>query len=139
MRSRIMKSSLLRAVFLCAAVAYGSGALAAELAARSSQAGGVAVRVKPTEVSAGAPAWRFEVVLDTHGGSLDDDLAKTAVLVDGAGKKYSAAGWEGDPAGGHHRKGVLRFKPLSPPPAAIEMRIQRAGEAAPRSFRWDLK
>lgn len=138
MRSRVVKSSL-RVVVLCALVAYGSGALAAELAPQSTQAGGVAIRVKPADVSAGASTWQFQVSLDTHSGSLDDDLAKTAVLVDGAGKQYAAAGWQGDSSGGHHRSGVLQFKPLSPRPAALELRIKRAGEPAPRSFRWELK
>ncbi|MBI2959712.1 MAG: hypothetical protein HYY28_05315 [Betaproteobacteria bacterium] len=140
MRSRIVKSfSPLKALVLCAAVAFASGAFAADLSPQSSQADGVAIRVKPTDVSPGASSWQFQVTLDTHSGSLDDDLAKTAVLVDRAGKRYVAVSWQGDPAGGHHRSGVLRFKALSPRPDAIEMRIQRSGEAAPRSFRWQLK
>ena len=38
-----------------------------------------------------------------------------------------------------HREGVLRFKPISPRPQSIELQITRAGEDAPRSFRWQLK
>jgi hypothetical protein len=34
---------------------------------------------------------------------------------------------------------VLKFKPVSPTPATIELQIKRAGEANPRSFRWQLK
>jgi hypothetical protein len=59
--------------------------------------------------------------------------------VDATGKQHPAAGWDGDPAGGHHRKGVLRFKALSPRPDALEMRILRQGETAARTFRWKLK
>ena len=47
--------------------------------------------------------------------------------------------WEGDPPGGHHRKGVLKFDAVNPRPQDIELRITRAGEPKPRSFRWQLK
>ena len=140
MHSSILRSlSSLRTVALCAAVIFATGATAAELAQRDSQGGGVSISVKPADVSASASTWRFEVALNTHMGSLDDDLAKTAVLIHGAGKPHAAAGWQGDPGGGHHRRGVLLFKPLSPQPKAIELDIRRAGEAAPRQFRWELK
>ncbi|MBX9812146.1 MAG: hypothetical protein K2Y16_11135 [Burkholderiales bacterium] len=46
---------------------------------------------------------------------------------------YSPVKWQGDPPGGHHHKGTLQFKPVSPAPASIELRIQRAGETNPRS------
>ena len=140
MFSRILKPfSLLPAFVLCAALLHASGAAAAELAPQSSQAGGVIVSVKPTDVSAAATTWQFQVTLTTHSGDLGDDLARTATIVAGAGKPQPAAAWEGDPAGGHHRKGVLRFEALSPRPDAIELRILRPGETAPRTFRWKLK
>lgn len=140
MRSRsLIPFSLLHALVLCAALLYALGGAAAELEQQSSQAGGVSVSVKPTDVSAAAATWLFQVTLTTHSGDLGDDLARTATLVDSAGKHYPAAGWDGDPAGGHHRKGVLRFKAQSPRPDALELRIQRQGESAPRTFRWKLK
>jgi hypothetical protein len=140
MPSRILKpSSLFRALVLCATLLYALGAAAAELAQQSSQAGGVGISVKPTEVSAAATTWLFEVTLTTHSGDLGDDLARTATIVDAAGKQYPAVGWEGDPPGGHHRKGVLRFKARSPRSDALELRILRQGETAPRTFRWKLK
>lgn len=140
MRSRALKPlPLFHALVLCAAALYASGAAAAELAQQSSQAGGVTMSVKPTDVSAAAKTWLFQVELNTHSGDLGDDLARTATIVDAAGRQQPALGWEGDPAGGHHRKGVLRFKALSPRPDALELRIARAGETAPRTFRWNLK
>lgn len=139
MRNRSLKSfSPLSAVVLCASVLFAPVAAAAGLEPQNSRAEGVSISVKPVEVSAGAAAWQFEVALNTHSGSLDDDLSKTATLLAG-GKQYPAAGWEGSAAGGHHRKGVLRFEAVSPQPEAIELRIVRPGEAAPRSFRWKLK
>jgi hypothetical protein len=140
MPSRIVKPvSLVRALVLCAALLYTLGAAAAELAPQNSQAGGVGVSVKPTDVSANAATWKFEVTLTTHSGDLGDDLARTATLLDAAGKPQPAQGWDGDPPGGHHRKGVLQFKAPSPRPDALELRIQRSGEAAPRKFSWKLK
>src|SRR5512142_2228690 len=81
---------------------------AAALKAVTSDAGAVRVVVKPKNVGGGA-AWEFEVAMDTHIKPLDSDLAKSATLVDGGGRRYAADSWQGDPPGGHHRKGVLRF------------------------------
>jgi hypothetical protein len=140
MRSRILKSLFSFPLwFVFASALYASGALADELVQQSKQANNVSVSVKPVDVSAGAAIWRFQVALNTHSGALEDDLAHSATLVDAAGKQHAALGWDGDPAGGHHRRGVLRFKALSPRPDALELRILRAGETAPRTFRWNLR
>ncbi len=137
MRSRSLKlTSLLPALALGAFVLSATGAPAVELEKQTSQADSVSISVKPVDVT--AANWQFEVALNTHGGSLDDDLTKTATLL-AAGKQYPAAGWEGSAAGGHHRKGVLSFKAVSPRPDAIELRIVRQGEAAPRTYQWKLK
>jgi hypothetical protein len=114
------------------------GAAAAELEPRSSSAAGVTVNVTPKSVAPGAAAWEFGVVLDTHSQALDDDLVKSAVLVDSQGVRHTPLAWEGAAPGGHHREGVLRFKPLSPFPDAFELHISRPGEAQPRVFRWAL-
>jgi len=126
-------------LLLGAAMLFGTGAFAAGLASQTSEAGGVTIAVRPVDVSAGSKIWSFEILLSTHSQELSDDLARTAYIVDRAGKKnLRPTGWEGDTPGGHHRKGVLRFQALTPAPKAIELRIQRAGEKAPRVFRWDL-
>jgi len=139
MPSRNLKPfSPLPALVLCASLLYALGAAAAELAPQNSQSGGVGVNVKPTDVSANAVAWKFQVTLTTHSGDLGDDLARSATLMDAAGKPQPALGWDGDPPGGHHRKGVLRFKALSPRPDALELHVRRAGEATPRKFIWKL-
>ena len=124
---------------LGAAILFGPPAHAADLAQQSSANGGVAIAVKPIEISAKAASWSFQVTLTTHSQELNDDLVRTADIVDGAGKKASPTTWEGDAPGGHHRKGVLRFKALTPPPEAIELQIQRPGESGPRKFNWKLK
>ena len=85
-----------------------------------------------------AKTWDFEVVLETHTKALNDDLAKSSVLV-ADGKQYPPLGWEGAPPGGHHRKGKLRFKAIAPPPASVELQIRLAEDPSPRSFKWLLK
>lgn len=85
-----------------------------------------------------AKTWDFEVTLETHTKVLNDDLAKSSVLIAG-GKQYLPLGWEGAPPGGHHRKGKLRFKAIAPPPAPVELQIRLAEDPSPRSFKWLLK
>jgi len=95
----------------------------------------VTVSVTPHELANDKP-WAFELVFTTHTQPLGDDLMKSAALVDASGARHAPLAWRGDGPGGHHRKGVLVFAPLVPRPAAIELQVQRAGEAAPRSFKW---
>jgi len=122
-----------------AAMLFGSAAFAGDLAAQSSESDGVTIEVKPVDVSAKATSWSFQVSLSTHNQDLGDDLVRTAYIMNRAEKKQATpTAWKGDAPGGHHRIGVLSFKALTPLPKAIELRVQRAGEKAPRIFRWDL-
>jgi hypothetical protein len=118
--------------FLAGAVAYAAG-----LATKTSAAAGVTLKVTPVTIS--GPTWDFEVVLDTHSKELSDDLVKSAVLVTDTRTTHTPTAWQGDAAGGHHRKGVLRFKPVTPQPRTIELQIRRPGETAPRTFSWVLQ
>jgi hypothetical protein len=77
--------------------------------------------------------------MDTHTKPLNDNIAEISVLVDDAGKRSTPVAWQGDPPGGHHRKGVLRFAAPTDMPAAVELRIGGIGGAGTRSFRWELK
>jgi hypothetical protein len=123
--------------FLVMALSLGMAAHGADnLPTRTSSQAGVTVKVQPRAVT--AQALEFDVTLDTHTQELNDDLAKSAVLL-ADGKELAPRGWKGAPAGGHHRKGVLRFEPVAPAPAQLELRIQRAGESSPRTFRWQLQ
>lgn len=115
-----------------------SGAAAAEDTARSS-VDGVTVAVTPLELGATASAWRFKIVLDTHSQDLSDDLATSARLLDTQGRETGPDSWDGAPPGGHHREGVLTFRPLRPAPDEVELRIARPGEPAPRSFRFPVR
>jgi hypothetical protein len=112
---------------------------ASALPARTSDEGGVKVVVTPRVLNAGAKGWEFDLVMDTHTKPLSENLAQVAVLLDDSGRRYVPAAWEGDPPGGHHRKGVLRFAAPAEMPATIELQIAGVGGVAIRSFRWDLK
>ena len=109
---------------------------AAELPTRSSSQSAVTVSATPRAFS--GATWDFELAFNTHSGSLDDDPSKTTTLSTDLGKAFSPIKWLGDPAGGHHRKGVLQFNPITPRPTTVELRMTRPGEAQPRLFKWQL-
>ncbi len=117
----------------------GSSSAAPVLATQSSEAGGVNVVVTPTALGPGVTVWEFEVAMDTHSQSLDADISQAAVLVDEAGNRYNATAWQGDPPGGHHRRGILQFPAPADMPAAVELQIDGVGGAGTRTFRWELK
>jgi hypothetical protein len=89
-------------------------------------------------IPAAANAWDFEVTLETHTQALSDDLTKSAILI-ADGKQYLPLEWKGAPPGGHHRKGLLRFRAIAPQPRSIELQVRLAGDTSPRSFKWRLK
>ena len=111
---------------------------AAELNSQRNSGAGVTVTVVPQEFAPSAKTWEFKVVFDTHSQELTDDLLKIALLLDDKGARHDPISWEGAAPGGHHREGILKFNAISPKPQIIELQIQRTGEAAPRSFRWEL-
>ena len=129
---------------LCLVFILASGVIAmgnaAEvgIALQTSNERGVKVTVIPQNLSKEAKTWDFEVKLETHTQDLSDDLAKSSTLI-ADGKQYLPLGWEGAAPGGHHRKGSLHFKAITPQPPSVELQIRLTGDAAPRSFRWVLK
>jgi len=127
------------ALVVCGALpATAQPAGAPALTAKSSDSGGVRVVVKPKRVDTGS-AWEFEVTMDTHTKPLGEDLTKAAVLVDGAGRRYMPVAWQGDPPGGHHRKGILRFPAPPEPTKSFELQMQGVGGASQRVFQWTGK
>jgi hypothetical protein len=130
---------LIKSLFVtCVITAVAYSASASSLSTQESADRGVTVTVTPLNVSESAKAWEFKVTLDSHSQNLGDDLVKSAVLLSETGARVAATNWEGSPAGGHHREGVLRFKSLTPQPKSIELQILRSAEPEPRSFRWQL-
>ena len=106
----------------------------ADLPPHKNAAAGVTVTVAPKNVAPDAKVWEFQITLDTHSQELTDDLLRTAALGGEAPLE-----WSGAAPGGPHRAGGLRFRAIEPYPRAIELRIVRPGEPAPRSFRWQLE
>ena len=122
---------------VAASLISGSALAAPNLPTRTSSAAAVMMTATPHPLT--GTVWEFDVVLNTHSGALADDLATSATLVADGGKPLAALAWQGDPPGGHHRRGVLQFKPISPLPKSLELRIAREGEPQPRVFQWALK
>ena len=96
----------------------------------------VTVAVTPIEIGAAAKLWKFNVVLTTHSGSLDQDLVQVAELTDGQGRTYKPIAWEGAPVGGHHREGVLVFNAIAVAPTSVELKIKNIGGGPDRLFKW---
>lgn len=107
-------------------------------ATQSSSNRGVTVKVTPKSIGSPDSRWEFAIVLDTHSADLSDDLTQSAILATDDGRTLKPVSWIGAAPGGHHREGVLAFEVPSPRPNAIELRIDRPGESAPRTFRWQL-
>ena len=100
--------------------------------------GQVTVKVAPLTLSAGAETWRFAVEFDTHTVPLTQDFLAVAALAGPDGEDRGPVAWEGDPPGGHHRQGVLVFKPISPAPTSVTLRIRQIGAVAERAFTWPV-
>jgi hypothetical protein len=105
---------------------------------RENNEGQVRASVTPQNLSKTADAWRFEVRFNTHVTPITQDMVAVASLSDGEGPGEKPTAWEGDPPGGHHRRGVLVFKPMNPMPATITLHIRQVGGIADRTFTWNL-
>lgn len=72
------------------------------------ESGDITLSVTPKVLSSKKPA-SFEIILDTHSVDLTFDMAGISNLEDINKTPYGKSVWEGDPPGGHHRKGTLTF------------------------------
>lgn len=99
--------------------------------------GAVGVTVTPRNIS--EKEWSFKISLNTHSRDLGEDLAEVSVLLDENGNEHKPLAWEGDPPGGHHRSGILRFGEIEPAPQSITLVIRQIGGIEKRSFNWQLK
>lgn len=132
---------ILAATAVAWGVAIGSvqaDPVAAAAQTQSTSVRGVTVKVTAGSVAADAEVWVFTVVLDTHSQELADDLLQTVVLRTDDGREIRPSAWKGAAPGGHHREGMLEFTAPKPHPQSVELTMLRAGEAAPRRFRFNL-
>jgi hypothetical protein len=98
----------------------------------------VTVEVTPLNLAEGNTSLEFEIAFNTHSVDLSFDPAALSVLRDAQGGEYPATAWEGDPAGGHHRSGMLRFELPNPPTDSVEVIIHNVAGVPERVFHWNL-
>lgn len=103
-----------------------------------SREGTIEASVEPVSFSEDSSSWDFKVILNSHSAEIDSDLAALSELIGEKGVSYKATAWDGSPPGGHHREGILKFKPISPKPATITLRINQVGGIAERNFTWSI-
>lgn len=108
------------------------------LQTQSATIGIVTYKVTPKTLTSSSQTWDFNVSLDTHTGSLDQDLVSIISLIDDKGNEYNAIRWEGDPPGGHHREGILKFSSITPRPIFIELKIQTITAGEKNKLLWNL-
>lgn len=142
MRRRLIVIAVAAAIVITGAIAVAEtrdrggtdDTSASPFQTRTVQAGDVTVKATLQRLDArGAVA---EVVLDTHAGGLDLDVAAGAALTIG-GITWPTENWEGDRPGGHHRKGELRFSPGGP--VAGEATLTMSGLDDQVTFRWQIE
>jgi hypothetical protein len=125
-------------VLLALAVGPALAASEKSLPTKQNVAGQVTVSVTPQDLSTEAGTWRFAVQFNTHVSPIAQDLVAVTTLSDGKSGGEHPTAWEGDPPGGHHRHGVLVFKPIKPAPRSITLDIRQVGGIADRTFTWNL-
>ena len=108
-----------------------------DLKLQTNNEGPVTVTVSPRK-STNADTLEFEIILETHSVELSEDLIKSAVLT-ANNKNYEPIAWDGDPPGGHHRSGILKFKSIFPQQKSMTIKIYRVGGIEERNFTWQFK
>lgn len=103
---------------------------------QTNEGGNVTVAVTPQELTPEKPAM-FEVVFDTHSVDLDFDAAAASDLRDDKGTSYGVPVWNGDPPGGHHRKGTLTF-PAPLESTSVKLTLRDISGIKEREFEWKL-
>ncbi|MBI3342922.1 hypothetical protein HY032_02090 [Candidatus Gottesmanbacteria bacterium] len=104
---------------------------------QTNENGNVTVTVTPQELSVGKPA-TFQIVYDTHSINLDFDVASVAELRDDQNNSYGMPVWNGDPPGGHHRKGALTFPTPLGKTTQIMLTLKNIAGIKERVFAWNL-
>lgn len=137
MKNLCIRTCVCFPAILIAVLFLATVSVAADFGTMVSNAGGVRVDVLPVQLAAGQTA-RFVVRLNTHSVNLDYDLTEVAVLRDNQGREYTPTQWDGDPPGGHHRRGVLVFPKLTAPLSSVTLTIRDVARVGARDFTWQL-
>src|SRR3989344_6906780 len=123
---------VLAAILLLVKVSNKPPNVQSSIPSQTNSEGSVTITVTPKNLS--QPT--FEIVLDTHTDNLNKDLTKNTILIDDQGNMQKPVGWEGDPLGGHHRKGILLFNSFQEKSKLVTLKIQNVGQVQERSFTW---
>jgi hypothetical protein len=78
----------------------------------------------------------FQISMTAHAGELSTDMMRAAVFEDEDGTVHLPTAWEGDPPGGHHREGILRFGTFTPMPKKVDFTLLDIGSVKERKFSW---
>lgn len=108
------------------------------LATIVSEEDGVTVSVTPV-MPLGTEHWEFEVELNTHSGTLPEDLKKQASLIVNNDLTLSPISWEISSDEAHHKEGILSFEGAGTDAKSLELILENLGGAENRSFAWQLK
>ncbi len=100
---------------------------------KTNTANGMTVAVTPKRNADGS--WDFAVAIDNHAVGVTQDMVAVSSLTDTASQVVQPKTWTGDPPGGHHRKGILKFGTLSSPP--VSLTIRDLGGVSERTFTWN--
>ena len=104
---------------------------------QSSRQNMVSVDVVPIALALGKPV-KFEIRMNTHSVSLDQNIVGISILKDDLGQEYLPVNWNGSPASGHHRSGVLEFPLLKGNPGSVTLIIQNIANIPERTFKWRI-
>ena len=126
------------AALVIVAVAIGLAVDAGAYEMRTNKEKRVRVDVKPVQLTPGQPA-KFEVQMNTHSETLEEDMVAVSSLKDNAGRVYQATAWQGSGPGGHHREGVLEFPKLEDNTESITLIIRKVANVPERTFEWSVE
>jgi len=131
-----ISTTVIGALMVFAAISLAANVGAYER--RSSNANSVRVDVVPSQLSSGKPV-KFEVRMNTHSVNLGYDMVAAAVLKDDQGREYRALAWDGSPAGGHHRRGVLEFPAMADGAKSVTLYLKNISGVPERIFEWKIE
>lgn len=134
---RSISIKLLGALIVFTAIGLAAGAWAS-YEHQSNSANSVNVDVVPIQLSSGKQA-TFEIRLNTHSVPLDYDLVALSLLKDDQRREYRASVWNGSPAGGHHRSGVLEFPAIAKNAKSVTLYLKNIADVPERIFDWELE
>ncbi len=107
----------------------------ASLETKTNEEGGMTVAVTPKQVADGS--WEFLVAIDNHVQDVMQDMVAVSVLTDQNGVAIRPSAWVGDPPGGHHRQGTLRFATVSAGAKNFTLTLRELGGVSERFFTWE--